>query len=167
MGFEINIQDHKNIKENRDEMITKAFHQAITALEQQFGDEIKKWQWEKALTVKHKHVFDKISLLRGFFNVGPFITNGGNEVINNQIFSLNESGIYEVKAGPSTRRVIDFSAIENSVSILPTGQSGNVFSKHYKDQAQKYIEGNYVKMMLNKDEIELCKDKLVLKPMQD
>ena len=73
---------------------------------------------------------------------------------------------------PKLREIIhadffDFSAIENSVSILPTGQSGNVFSKHYKDQAQKYIEGNYVKMMLNKDEIELSKDKLVLKPMQD
>ncbi len=157
----------KNIKENRDEMVTKAFHQAITALENQFGDNIEKWQWEKALSVNHKHVFDKIALLKGFFNVGPFTTNGGNEVINNQIFSLNESGIYEVKAGPSTRRVIDFSAVENSVSILPTGQSGNVFSKHYKDQAQKYIQGNYVKMMLKKDEIELSKDKLILKPIQN
>ncbi len=157
----------KNIKENRDEMITKAFHQTMTALENQFGDHIEKWQWEKAITVNHKHVFDKITLLKGFFNVGPFTTNGGNEVINNQIFSLNESGIYEVKAGPSTRRVIDFSDIENSVSIIPTGQSGNVFSKHYKDQAKKYLDGKYVKMMLNKEEIELSKDKLLLKPVQN
>lgn len=157
----------KNIKENRDEMITKAFHQTMTALENQFGDHIEKWHWEKAITVNHKHVFDKITLLKGFFNVGPFTTNGGNEVINNQIFSLNESGIYEVKAGPSTRRVIDFSDIENSVSIIPTGQSGNVFSKHYKDQAKKYLDGKYVKMMLNKEEIELSEDKLLLKPAQN
>ena len=154
------------IKENRDEMITKAFHQAITSLENQFGEDMEKWHWEKAITVNHKHVFDKIAILKGFFNVGPFTTNGGNEVINNQIFPLNESGIYQVKAGPSTRRIIDFSAVENSVSILPTGQSGNVFSKHYKDQAEKYLDGKYVKMMLNKEEIKLSRDKLILKPVQ-
>lgn len=156
----------KNIKENRDEMVTKAFHQAITSLENQFGKNVEKWHWEKAITVNHKHVFDKIALLKGLFNVGPFTTNGGNEVINNQIFPLNESGIYQVKAGPSTRIVIDFSDIENSVGIIPTGQSGNVFSKHYKDQAEKYLDGKYVKMMLNKEEIELSKDKLILKPFQ-
>jgi penicillin amidase len=89
--------------------------------------------------------------------------DGGNEVINNQLFTLNETGIYKVKAGPSTRRVIDFSNIENSVSILPTGQSGNVFSKHYKDQAQKYVNGEFVKTMLNKDEIERSKNVLIFK----
>jgi len=89
--------------------------------------------------------------------------DGGNEVINNHIFTLNETGIYNVKAGPSTRRVIDFSDVENSVSILPTGQSGNVFSKHYKDQAQKYLNGEFVKMILNKDEIKRSKNVLIFK----
>ncbi|MDA9773057.1 penicillin acylase family protein, partial [Flavobacteriaceae bacterium] len=55
------------------------------------------------------------------------------------------------------------SNIENSVSILPTGQSGNVFSKHYKDQAQKYVNGEFVKTMLNKDEIERSKNVLIFK----
>ncbi|MBT4869387.1 MAG: hypothetical protein HON45_04700, partial [Polaribacter sp.] len=67
-------------------------------------------------------------------------------------------------AGPSTRRVIDFSDIENSLAILPTGQSGNVFSPYYKDQTQKYLEGGFVKMMLNQQEIEKSKNVLVLKP---
>jgi len=156
----------KSIKESRDEIITKAFHETVSALEIQFGDNIQKWTWNKALHVTHKHVFDKNNFLKGFFNVGPYETNGGNEVINNQIFKLNESGNYEVKGGPSTRRVIDFSDIENSVAILPTGQSGNVFSKHYKDQAQKYLNGEFVKMKLNKKEIELSEDKLILKPLK-
>ncbi len=156
----------KNIKENRDEIFTNSFHEAITALEIQFGDKIENWTWDKALTVTHKHTFDKISLLRNFFNVGPFATNGGNEVINNHLFTINESGKYEVFGGPSTRRIIDFSDVENSVAIIPTGQSGNVFSKHYKDQAQKYLNGEFVKMMINKEEIQKSKDKLVLEPFK-
>jgi len=91
--------------------------------------------------------------LRNFFNVGPFEIIGTNEVINNQIFKLNGTGEYQVHAGPSTRRIIDFSDIENSLGIIPTGQSGNPFSKYYKDQAQLYLEGKFVPMMLNKEAI--------------
>jgi penicillin amidase len=34
--------------------------------------------------------------------------------------------------------VIDFSDIENSWNVLPTGQSGNPLSPHYNDQAEIY-----------------------------
>ena len=101
--------------------------------------------------------------MRSFFNVGPFETIGGNEVINNHIFKLDSTGVYKVTAGPSTRRVIDFSDIENGLSILPTGQSGNVFSPHYKDQSQKYLDGKFVKMILNQEEIKKSKNILILK----
>ncbi len=155
----------KKIQENRNDIFTKSLHQTVLALEEQFGNDIQNWTWDKAITVTHKHAFDKVASLKSFFNVGPFVTNGSNEVLNNQIFDINKSGIYEVKGGPSTRRIIDFSDVENSVAILPTGQSGNVFSKHYKDQAQKYLEGRFVKMMLNKEEIQLSIDKLIFKPV--
>ena len=72
--------------------------------------------------------------------------------------------MYDVKAGPSTRRVIDFSDIENSVSILPTGQSGNPMSSHYSDQAAMYNKGQFRKMKLNKKDIIASSTKLVLKP---
>jgi len=157
----------KEVKELKDEIITRSFHQAINSLESQFGGDLEEWKWSEALSVSHKHAFDKNGMLRSFFNVGPFSTDGGIEVLNNQLFSLNPSGHYDVKAGPSTRRVIDFSDVENAKAILPTGQSGNVFSKHYKDQADKYIKGEFVKMMLNKEEIKNSKDILVLLPVKD
>ena len=47
---------------------------------------------------------------------------------------------------------------------MPTGQSGRVFSKHYKDQAHKYLNGEFVKMKINQSEIERSKNVLVLKP---
>lgn len=155
----------KNIKEDRHEIFTKSFHETLSSLEEQFGNDIEDWTWNKAITVTHKHVFDKVDVLRGFFNVGPFVTDGTNEVLNNQGFKINKSGLYKVGHGPSTRRIVDFSDVENSIAIIPTGQSGNVFSKHYKDQAQKYLNGEFVKMMLNKEEIKKSEDKLVLKPI--
>ena len=122
------------------------------------------WSWSKVISAEHGHALAAGGeTLRKIFNVGPFSIDGGNEVINNQLFTLNETGIYKVKAGPSTRRVIDFSDIENSVSILPTGQSGNIFSKHYKDQAQKYVNGEFIKMELNQSAILKSENQLIFK----
>ena len=80
------------------------------------------------------------------------------------LFTIDSTGFYKVHAGPSTRRVIDFSDIENSMSILPTGQSGNPQSEHYSDQSEKYIRGEFVKMILNEKEIKASKNKVLFRP---
>lgn len=154
----------KNIKETRDEIVSKSFYEAIAALKKQFGDSVSDWNWGKAHTVEHEHPLGKVAALRKLFNVGPFNSPGSNEVINNLFFGYNDEGKYYTKGGPSTRRVVDFSDIENSWSILPTGQSGNPFSKHYDDQAEMYNAGKFRKMKLNKDEIIKTSTKLIFKP---
>ncbi|HHC81211.1 MAG TPA: penicillin acylase family protein, partial [Flavobacteriia bacterium] len=121
-------------KESKQDIIGQSFKNAVSFLEQQLGNSVSDWTWNKVHTLEHKHPIGEVSLLRRFFNVGPFPINGANEVINNQLFNLDSTGYYKVLAGPSTRRVIDFSDVEKSVGILPTGQSGNPLSNHYKDQ---------------------------------
>lgn len=155
----------KNNIETKKEIIEKSFKSAFVFLQNQLGESVETWKWERVISVEHEHPIGKASgLMRTFFNVGPFKTIGGNEVINNQIFKLDSTGIYKITAGPSTRRVVDFSDVENSLSILPTGQSGNVFSKHYKNQAEKYLNGAYIKMILNAEEIKKMKNVLILMP---
>lgn len=151
-------------KEGKSEIIQAAFAKSIADLEEQLGTDLTTWQWQKVASVEHGHALAAGGeMLRNAFNVGPFLMDGGNEVINNQLFQLNGDGIYNVVAGPSTRRVIDFSDIENSMSVLPTGQSGNVFSDHYDDQADHYLNGKFFKMMLNQEEIEKSKNVLIFK----
>ena len=151
--------------ETRSDIINTTFKNAVSFLQNQLGDNVSSWAWDRVLSVEHEHAIGKAGgLLRKLFNVGPFKTVGGNEVLNNQIFDLDSTGYYKVKSGPSTRRVIDFSDIENSVAVLPTGQSGNVFSPYYKNQATKYVNGEFVKMKLNQEEIEKSENKLVLLP---
>jgi penicillin amidase len=96
--------------------------------------------------------------------VGPFPSTGYKEVINNIGFNYTEQGGFQATMGPSTRRVIDFSQIERSMGILPTGQSGNPFSPHYKDQALLYNKGAMRPMLLHKQSIEEQSKILVLKP---
>ena len=158
-----NITTQETI-ETRADIVHASFKNTVSFLQNQLGKNVEGWTWNRVISVEYEHAIGKAGgVLRKLFNVGPFETIGGNEVINNQIFKLDSTGYYKITAGPSTRRVIDFSDVENSAAIIPTGQSGNVFSPYYKDQTQHYLNGEFVKMMLNQTEIEQSKNVLLLK----
>ncbi|WP_047245591.1 penicillin acylase family protein [Maribacter thermophilus] len=143
-----------DLVESREVIVQHSFLDAIRSLKESLGPNAAEWTWNKVHTLEHGHPIGQVEALRSFFNVGPFPVHGTREVINNLAFPIDSTGLYKVSSGPSTRRVIDFSDVENSISILPTGQSGNPFSEHYDDQAQMYIEGKFRKMMMNEEEIK-------------
>lgn len=154
----------KDKKESQSEILTLSFKEAIASLENQLGSDVNEWQWKKVHKVEFQHPIGKLKLFSTFFNVGSFSIAGTNEVINNQLFIYSDDAEIQVKGGPSTRRIIDFSDIENSWSVLPTGQSGNPMSDHYNDQTDLFVKGKFRKMKLNKKEIEATSTKLIFKP---
>ncbi|MBE9489599.1 MAG: penicillin acylase family protein [Bacteroidetes bacterium] len=153
--------------ETKKDILSKSLIETVTTLEKQLGVDMKDWAWGKVHTLEHNHPLGTVASLREYFNVGPFPMKGAREVIDNRGYHLNEAGIYNIKAGPSTRRIVDFSDIENSISILPTGQSGNPFSEHYRDQAEMFNNGEFRKMKMNKEEIIEVSTKLIFTPVKE
>ncbi|QXP52905.1 penicillin acylase family protein [Cellulophaga sp. HaHa_2_1] len=154
--------------ETKSVIVNRSFQQAYAALEQSFGVDTQEWTWNKVHSIEHPHPIGQVEALRKYFNVGPYEINGTREVINNLSFAYTEDGLYKVLSGPSTRRIIDFSDVENSISILPTGQSGNILSNHYQDQAKMYVNGEFRKMMMNKEAIKSSAESvLIFKPLED
>lgn len=154
----------KNKKETESQILSQSFKEAVVSLEKQLGNSVGSWTWNRVHVLEHQHPLGKVAALRRIFNVGPFEVPGTNEVINNQFFDYTDQAKYVVKGGPSTRRIVDFSDVENSWSILPTGQSGNPLSSHYNDQAELYNAGRFRKMKMNKAEIIKTSTKLVFRP---
>jgi penicillin amidase len=152
------------VLETQDFIVQKAFMQSIEELNKQLGSDISLWQWKRVHSITHEHPFDKIGALRRWYNVGPFPAPGGHETVNNAGFTFNGTGIYRASFGPAMRIIIDFADVENAVSVLPSGNSGNVMSPFYRDQAHMFIEGRFRKMMMNEEEISNSKLLLVLSP---
>lgn len=152
------------IVETRKDILTESLIATVKALENQLGKDIDTWNWGRVHVIEHQHTLGSVDLLKSFFNVGPFSINGASEVINNLAYKRDSTGIYHVTNGPSTRRIIDFNDLENSWSILPTGQSGNPFSEHYQDQANMYNKGTFRKMKMNQEEILKNSTKIIFKP---
>jgi penicillin amidase len=150
--------------ETRELVVVKAFKKSIMELEDELGSDLNNWTWERVHSLQHPHVFSSVSVLKEFFHIGPFPSPGGIETINNGSFLLNGNGEYSASYGPAMRIILDFADIENAVSILPAGNSGNVMSPHYSDQAEMYVRGGFRKMKMNKQDIQTAKNHLILTP---
>lgn len=141
-------------EETKEDIINTAFASTWKQLNEELGENSKQWTWDRVHFLEHDHPIGSIESMRKYFNVGPFPVAGTSGTLNNQGYWVQEDGTYKVASIPSTRRIIDFSDIENSISILPTGQSGNPLSKHYNDQAEMYNKGEFRKMLMNETEIK-------------
>ncbi|MEN8138760.1 MAG: penicillin acylase family protein [Bacteroidota bacterium] len=139
------------------EIITSAFIKSYQDLNAQLGNDISQWKWGEVHQVTFKHPIGKMKPLDKIFNIGPFPVASGKDALNKLGFPLNSTGVYNVTSGPSERITLDFSDIKNSESIIPTGQSGNPFSDYYSNQTEKYLNGEYRKQRMDKDDIEANK----------
>lgn len=144
----------KDVKETRAIIFDKAAQKTLTLLHETCGEQPEDWVWGKIHTLKHKHPLGVVRLLDKLFSVGPYSVDGGNEVLNNLHFELDTTGYFQVTGGPALRKIMDFGAIENGETVSPSGQSGNVMSPFYSDQAEMYATGKFRKMLMNKEEIE-------------
>ncbi len=152
-------------QESREQVITEALEIALQELSTQFGKDSDDWEWEKAVAIEHPHPLGAQKPLDKIFNVRTDAVEANEEAVNKLAFKLNGTGIYKVNSGPAMRIILDFADVEESVSVLPTGNSGNRFSTHYADQKDLYRKGKYRAQLMNEEEIrDESKGKLLLLP---
>ena len=87
-------------------------------------------------------------------------------MINDLDQQMDTTGYFPVFDGPALRKITDFGELDNGETISPTGQSGNVMSPHYSDQAKMFATGQFRKMLMNRPAIERQSQKLILKPTE-
>jgi penicillin amidase len=138
-------------EETKRDIITKSFKDTVSSLSKMIGTDPSKWKWGLLHKVEFVHAFGRVSPLDKVFNIGPMPIDGAYNEVNNLRMVGCKDG-HKVKAGPSTRRVVDFSDPSKSFGILPLGNSGHKFSPHYKNQLSRYKEGKY-RLQIMSDEL--------------
>ena len=154
----------QEIMELRNDIFTLSLEEAIASLKNQLGDDVSAWKWGEVHTLTHVHPIGREEPLDIIFNVGPFAKSGSNDVIDKEGFKYNKSGVYPVLDGPAMRMLVDFADPSHTLSIIPTGQSGNVMSPHYSDQAYMFNKGEYRTFNTNRKELDKS-SVLILEPM--
>ena len=165
--------DNVNTKEieNRDVIIRRSLSDALTELENRFGEDITAWQWGRLHKAVFKHAFSGASsLIDHYIDIGPFSIGGdGTTIFNTEYsytfgkskyseFSYKE---FENILGPSMRYIFDFSQPDRFYLILTTGQSGNVLSDHYRDMVHMWLAGRYLTIRTDEKSITNPKNHLL------
>lgn len=146
-------------------MITKkAWEITLKELNVTLGEKQENWKWENVHLLTHIHPIGRKKPFGKLFNVGPFPVAGGNQTVNKMAFANYSDSIYHVRSGPALRTVIDFSNVDATQSVNPTGQSGVASSKYYQDQAQMFVDGKYRGQLMNWEEIKTVSSRLVFRP---
>lgn len=149
--------------ETKNDIIRQSLEQAVDDLKGMLGGKLKEWQWGRLHKIEFRHVFGANSLLKPIFDIGPYAVGGSHATIWKGDFSLNAP--YANTVGPSTRQIFDLSDMNNTRAVTPPGQSGQVFNRHYDDQVQLWLLGEYRRMPMDRAIIERsCKDELILEP---
>ncbi len=161
--------------ESKDDIVLKSIQDAILFLSDSLGNESFNWRWEQLHTITFEPPLfsqaaeeeDAPSALKLIVNnvlqKGPYPAVGHGMSVNNGQYSWEQP--FEMVLGPSIRRIVDFSDMSATYSILSTGQSGNPLSSHYGDQIDSWLNGNY--RNLHQDSslfVVMRPKKMILKP---
>jgi len=124
--------------ETRDMIIRRSLREAYQALESRFGSDMKHWRWGDVHTVTLRHPFGLQKPLDRIFNIGPFPVAGASTALISGEYDFNAP--FEVTVAPSYRQIFSLSTGETR-SIIPGGESGQVYEPHYGDQVSMWLAG--------------------------
>jgi len=151
-GSFFNVVEDENIR-LRQKNIRDAMNVTLNQLREQLGPEPFEWRWESLHTLslrppllgeisEHPQSPESLRIIvKNLLSSGPHPVPGHGMTVNKSEYSWNNP--FEVRLGPSIRRIVNFGSPSRSLSVLPTGQSGQSLSTNYGDQTELWLNGGY------------------------
>jgi len=135
-----------------DDLLVNSLAAAVSAGEKLQGSNVAAWDYGQSIALRLAHpVAGQLPLIGRYFNIGPVPMSGSPSSIKQTAQRL----------GPSLRMVIDLANLDQSQANITTGESGQILSRHYKDQWGAYYGGTSFPMQFDKVD---AKDTLIVNP---
>ncbi len=136
----VSTNDHV---EDFEDIVTQSFKESMATLSLNYGSDPEAWEWGNAHKLVLEHPMGKVKILDRIFklNRGPYPTGGSFHTVNP--FSYSFADRYTANFGASHRHIYSTADWNESITVIPTGESGIPASKHYCDQTDLYLENKY------------------------
>lgn len=144
----------EDIEETFKQIVLRAFKESLAMISTEMGPSIEKWEWGKIHQFTIKHPLASAKIIDKLFELsrGPFPVGGSHHTVSP--YSYNFMDPASVYHGSSHRHIYDLSNWDNSLTIIPTGNSGIPTSPHYCDQSEMYINNEYHTDYVSRSKIE-------------
>ncbi|MET0386602.1 MAG: penicillin acylase family protein [Polyangiales bacterium] len=135
--------------------VRRALQDALVYLTQRFGPDRTRWTWGAAHPGVSAHpILGKVPMLARWFDVAAARGGDSSTVDVGSYGVADEATAFRNAWGPGFRALYDLADLERSVAILNTGQSGHVFSPHYRDMNPLWVKGEYVPLVTERARVE-------------
>jgi penicillin amidase len=119
-----------------------ALSEAVAALAARLGTEPSAWRWRRLHRARVAHgVFESVPLLRGFFSLEAGV---GGDASTVNVGAYRRDACFLMTDGASYRQILDLADLSRGSYVHTTGQSGNVFDRHYRDLIALWRDGRYI-----------------------
>ena len=125
------------------EILNDSFDAALEVLQKTHGNDLTKWRWDSTHFARSEHrPFSNVPILKNLFEIRTPTAGDTYTVMVGKV-RLREPDPFSNEFAASMRAVYDLSIPESTAAtiIFSTGQSGNPFSAHYRDLAQRWGAG--------------------------
>ncbi len=135
---DVNTKEVETLKD----MVQKSFKELIPQFKDKYGKNLSETNWGYLHKMDLKQPLGKVKILDFAFNLNRTPAVGG---VNHTVspYSYNFKDPYLSVHGASHRHIYNIANYDESFSIIPTGVSGIPASKHYCDQTEMYVNGEY------------------------
>ncbi len=153
-------------KESWEDIMLQSLADAVTWLEENQGGSMNEWAWGKIHTITFEDRVlgaSGVAPIEAIFNRGPFAVDSSRDLVNAQAWDSSDPAAVIHHA--SQRMLVDMSDLDNSRSVIPTGNSGHPYNAHYDDQMPLYLTGQYHPMPFSREAVEAAAvEHLILQP---
>ena len=112
--------------------------------------------WGEVHQVSFDHPLTRLSFVRKLaadsWSRGPYAVGGGNTTINAHYW--NQHSPFAVTSIPAMRFVADVGNWDDTVLVLPVGQSGRPWSRHYSNQISDWLNVQATRFPFSREAVE-------------
>jgi penicillin amidase len=131
-----------------------ALRAALEDLDRRYGRDRSSWTWGAAHYALAEHrPLGQLSMIGTFFNI-QVPSAGGPDTLNRGQVSFGEEPPFANRLAATFRAIYDFNNLDGSLYIDATGQSGNPFSQFYRNFAERWSKGRYIRIPVSRAEID-------------
>jgi penicillin amidase len=126
------------------EMVEESWHGALKDLRQRYGEDWRGWRWGQVHKAPLENaLWSRIPVIGSLVSIAVE-TDGDGYTLNRAASSEGEEESFTDQHGPGYRSVYDVADPSRSLFMIATGESGNIFSKHYGNFTRIWARGHFV-----------------------
>jgi penicillin amidase len=150
-------------KETLDDIILKSFKNCVDNISTNYGPDTTKWKWGDIHKITLEHPLGTVKLLNRIFNFNSkeYRVGGSSHTVSPYSYDAG----FKANHGASERHIFNTANWDESLTVIPTGNSGIPASEFYLSQTDSYINGKFYKDPFTEPAVKAAaKYTLVLKP---